>query len=101
MEELKLENEENINEIESLRKQIEQLKNITATEQQQQQSRDLRRDESADLKTSHLTLDFNNKKSIMERQEGEVMRMCEICFFSQIIPNIQFPFESFNTRKKI
>ena len=71
MEELKLENKENINEIESLRKQIEQLKNITATEQQQQQSRDLRRDESADLKTSHLTLDFNNKKSIMERQEGE------------------------------
>ena len=68
MEELRLENEENIIEIESLKKQIQQLKIST---EKYPQSRDGRRDESAESKTSHLSLDFT-KKSILERQEGEV-----------------------------
>ena len=82
MEELKLENEENINEIEILKKEIQQLQKATVAEQQQ--SRDLRRDESADLRTNHLTLDFTNK-SILERQEGEVMHLCKDTNFFVII----------------
>ena len=85
MEELKLENEENINEIETLKKEIQKLQNATIAEQQQ--SRDLKRDESADLRTSHLTLDFTNK-SILERQEGEVMHLrkdTNFFVFTQII----------------
>ena len=71
MEELKLQNEEYIHEVVSLKKQLEQVKSSTVADQQVM-SRDQKRDESAEMRASHLSLDFISNKSILERQEGEV-----------------------------
>ena len=69
MEEVKLENEDHLKEIESLKKQIEHLKSTAA----ENTSRDIKREDSlVESKSSHLSLDFTGNKSLMERQEGEV-----------------------------
>jgi len=75
MEDVRLENEDHLKEIESLKKQIGHLKSTAA----ENTSRDIKREDGlAENKGSHLSLDFAGNKSLMERQEGEGMDQTEL-----------------------